>query len=48
MFDAAKLETILDTSKFAGHTAKKADRQLSRQTNNKEKGRMTKLKTSAT
>ena len=33
MFDAAKIETICDTSKFAGHTTKKADRKLTRQTN---------------
>ena len=48
MFSTAKIETVFDTSKFAGHTTKKADRQLTRQTNDYKKGRMTNLKTSAT
>ena len=33
MFDAAKIETVSYTSKYAGHTTKKADRKLTRQTN---------------
>ncbi len=33
MFDVAKIEIFFRTSKFAGQTAKKADRQLIRRTN---------------
>ena len=47
MFSTAKIETFFDTSKYAGYTTKKADRKLTRQTNDYKKGRMANLKTSA-
>ena len=33
MFSTAKIETFFDTSKYAGYTTKKADRKLTRLTN---------------
>ena len=47
MFSTAKIEMISDTSKYVGQTAKKADRQLIRRTNDQEKGQITNPKTNA-